>query len=156
MTIITPAHQQIIDGVEKNGVSTASYAPRTGENDPEEWFTYTIGVTKTAGWPEFIVAGLDQEKAVGLLGSAVTEVWERGGPMDGMSLNKVLAGKTARLVKRGDLKERHRKMADWYASEAGYKPQDALFQIIWPDRDGNFPGDPACSDEVARAQALDA
>ena len=64
--MVNEAEQKIIDSVDRNGWCTVTYVPAT-ESDPEEWFSYTVGLTKAAGWPEIICFGLDEERAAGML-----------------------------------------------------------------------------------------
>ena len=46
---VTPTEQMIADGVEQNGWFVVNYAPRVDSDDADEFFSYTVGLAKTAG-----------------------------------------------------------------------------------------------------------
>lgn len=144
------AEQQIIDGVAANGWFVVTYVP--GPDDPEEWYGYTVGLTKTAGWPEIICFGLDADRVHAMLRDAIAECWERGiRPEDGIELSKVLQGRAARL-KSAELPASYFAMADWYAAHSGTAALAERLQLIWPDRDGRFPDHPDCDAGVREKQ----
>ncbi len=141
--MLNSVQQQIVDGVEQNGWFTVNYVP--GPNDPPEYFTYTVGLTKTAGWPEIICFGLDPERTFGMLRDTIAECWEREiRPADGVELNKVLKDLPARLQRVDDLTTPYFAMADWYAEHSGTPRTAERLQLLWPDPEGRFPGDPKC------------
>lgn len=143
--------QQIVDGVAQNGWFAVNYVPSPG--DPEEWFTYTVGLTKSAGWPEIICFGLDQDRTIGLLHDAIVECWQRNAePYDGMELVEVLQGRSARLRQIDGLPPRYFAMADWYAAHTGAPTVPQRMQLMWPDSDGRFPDDPDCDSRVRELQ----
>ena len=144
--------QKIIDGVERSGWFAASYTP--GPGDPQEVFTYTIGLTKTAGWPEIICFGLDDERARGMLRDTIAECWERSArPADGLELTNVIKGMSVRLKRVDSLAAPYFAMADWYARHSGTAALSERLQLQWPDRDGRFPDDPDCDPAVREKQA---
>ena len=143
--------QQIVDGVERNGWFTVDYVP--GPGDPEIWFTYTIGLTKSLGWPEMICFGLDEQRRLGVLRDTIAECWEQQvRPQDGLELDRVLQGATVRLKRLDDLSGPYFAMADWYAQHSGTATVPERLQVMWPDRDGRFPDDPDCDPDVRDRQ----
>jgi hypothetical protein len=148
---VNSVEQQIIEGVAQNGWFAVTYVP--GPGDSEEWFTYTVGLTKTAGWPELICFGLDRERTVGLLHDAILECWGRKAqPYDGMELAEVLQGHSARLRQLDGLPAPYFAMADWYAAHTGSPRIDERIQLMWPDSEGRFPDDPECDPRVRELQ----
>lgn len=148
--MMNAVEQQIVDGVEKNGWFTVDYVP--GPGDPEEWFTYTIGLTKSLGWPEMIVFGLDEDRRLAMLRDAISECWEQGvRPKGGLELKRVLQDLPVRL-KRVDLSAPYFAMADWYSNHSGTASLPERLQILWPDRSGRFPDDPGCDSDVRDRQ----
>lgn len=143
--------QQIVDGVAQNGWQSVNYVPSPG--DPEEWFTYTVGLTKTAGWPEMIVFGLDRDRMFAMLQDTIQECWERNAqPYDGMELVQVLQGRSAKLRAVKGLTAPYFAMAEWYARHAGIPPMAERLQLMWPDEQGRFPDDPDCDPRVRELQ----
>jgi Domain of unknown function (DUF4262) len=67
--MLNEIEQRIVDCVEEYGWYALSIAPRADSDDPEEWFTYTIGLPKSHGWPELICFGLASERHAGTLAS---------------------------------------------------------------------------------------
>jgi len=150
--MVNEAEQKIIDSVDRNGWCTVTYVPAT-ESDPEEWFSYSVGLTKAAGWPEIICFGLDEERAAGMLRDTIGECWERGiGPAAGLELTKVLQGHPARLQRADGLPPPYFAMADWYAGHSGAAAPAERLQLVWPDRNGRFPTDPDCDPDVRQRQ----
>ena len=147
------ADQKIIDGVEKYGWFAQSVAPRSDSDDPQEWFTYTIGLTKTHGWPEIICFGLGSDVAYGLLADAIAECETRAiCPSDGLVLTDTIKGYDALLVNGAAIPESYFGTGTWYARRVGTEAPPARLQLLWPDSAGKFPNDPACSEGVRRSQ----
>src|SRR3954470_5936666 len=83
--------QRIVDCVEEYGWFAMSVSPAADSDDPEEWFTYTIGLPKSHGWPEIICFGLGGDVAHGLLSDAIAECETRGiDPHAGLVLTDVV------------------------------------------------------------------
>jgi hypothetical protein len=143
--------QQVVDGVAQNGWQPVNYVPAAG--DPEEWFTYTVGLTKTAGWPEIIVFGLDRERMFAMLLDAIRECWDRNAqPYDGMELEQVLQGRLARLREVKGLSAPYFAMSEWYARHIGIPPMPERLQLMWPDDQGRFPDEPNCDPRIRDLQ----
>lgn len=148
--MVSAVQQQIIDGIEQNGWFAVNYIP--GPDDPQERFTYTVGLTKTATWPEIICFGLDSERCVGMLRDTIRECWERRiRPADGVGLTKVIQG-LAGLSRVDGLPLPYFAMADWYADHSGTPNSAERLQLVWPDAYGRFPDDPNCDPHVRELQ----
>jgi hypothetical protein len=145
--------QKIVDGVEKFGWFGLSVAPRTDSDDPEEWFTYTIGLPKSHDWPELFCFGLGSQVAHGVLADAIAECEAKGLlPLPGLELTDTLNGFNAKLADASAIPDSYFGSAIWYARRAGTDVPPARLQIFWPDNAGKFPDDPDCSPEVRQMQ----
>ena len=151
--MLQEAEQKIVDDVEEYGWSAMSVAPAVDSAEPEEWFTYTIGLQKTQGWPELICFGLDGSVAHGILIDAIAECQrKRISPAAGVLLTETLADSPARLRENSAIPFDYLGSANWYAKHAGMPEPPKCLQLIWPDQDGHFPDDPRCDPEVRRLQ----
>lgn len=104
-----------------------------GAGPDSETFTYTAGLT-AQGHHELIIVGLDPYVAHGILAAAVQELQAGVRFSDGALVTGVLVDYTAKLVACGN---EHLTMArSIYGSEV------MALQIVWPDTDGRYPGDP--------------
>ena len=145
--------QRIVDCVDEYGWFALSVSPRTDSDDPKEWFTYTIGLQKTHGWPELICFGLASDIAHDVLSDAITECEAKGLlPEAGMELTETLQGRPARLMKNDDIPFDYLRSANWFAKHAGMSGAPDRLQLMWPDKDGHFPNDKDCDPEVRRLQ----
>lgn len=113
-------------------------------------FTYTVGLTETCKHPELIVCGLAMDQAHGILAGAVDLIKDGTVMVDGKRYGQVLS--------------------DPYVVEARAVPKPVrplnlviqrygadveALQIVWPDADGRFPGEPGMDEELAAVQVLD-
>jgi hypothetical protein len=145
--------QRIIDCVEKYGWFGLSVSPRAGSEDPQEWFTYTIGLPNSHAWPEIICFGLAGDTAHGLLSDAIAECEKKAvSPYIGLELTEVIDGFKAAIVEASAIPDHYFGSATWYAREVGTQAPPPRVQLVWPDKTGRFPDDPACSPEVRRMQ----
>lgn len=154
--MLTPTQQQIADGVGQRGWFLVNYVPGAGSEDAEEIFSYTVGLTKTADWPEIIVFGLDADRANQLLGDLISTCWERKEePKAGLQSMAVIQALPVKLVDFDGAEPRYFEYADWYAEHtAAAKPK--RLQMIWPDRNGLLPDNPACAADVRARQHMSA
>ncbi len=145
--------QKIVDGVEKHGWYALSVSPAADSDDPDEWFTYTIGLQKTHGWPEIILFGLDGTTAHGVLSDAISECEAKGvRPAAGMELTETVKNCSARLVENPAIPFNYLGFANWYATHVGMPDPPDRLQLVWPDKNGFFPDDPRCVPEVRQLQ----
>jgi len=151
--MLSEFEQKIVDCVEKYGWFGLSVSPRADSDDPEEWFTYTIGLPKTHGWPEIICFGLGGDTAHGLLSDAIAECEQKAiSPSAGLELSEVINGYKAVIGDASAIPDHYFGSATWYARQAGTQAPPARVQLFWPDKAGRFPADPACSPDVRRMQ----
>lgn len=151
--MLSPVEQRIVDCVEKCGWFGLSVSPEEDSDDPEEWFTYTVGLPKTHGWPEIICFGLDGDVAHGLLTDAIAELEAKAvSPAAGLELTEVARDRTVMLADASAIPEHYFGSAIWYARRAGTQVPPARLQLLWPDKEGRFPGDPDCSPAVREMQ----
>ena len=151
--MLSEFEQKIVDCVEKFGWFGLSVSPRADSDDPEEWFTYTIGLPKSHDWPEIICFGLDNKTAHGVLSDAIAECEAKGiRPEPGLELTDTLDGHKAMLVDGSAIPDPYFGSATWYGRLAGNRAPPARLQLLWPDKAGKFPNDPDCSPEVRRMQ----
>ena len=145
--------QNIVDNVAKHGWFALSVAPLVDGDDPDEWFTYTIGLPHTFGWPEIICFGLNSDTAYGLLSDAIEECKGKGlVPEAGMMLTDVIKGWPAKLVDGAYIADRYFGSATWYARYSGTKAPPKRLQLLWPDNAGAFPDEDGCVDDVRLGQ----
>ena len=145
---------QIADGVQKNGWYLVNYAPTPGSNDPDEVFTYTVGLNKSAGWPEIIVVGLQPNVAFKLLSDLLGACWEKKQrPVSGMTANGLVKNMPVKLVDFDRAEPRYFHFADWHARHSGLAKSPRL-QLLWPDQNGVLPNDPACDPEIRALQNM--
>lgn len=149
--IVNEVEQQIIDGVARKGWFTITYVP--GQGDPREWYSYTVGLSATASWPEVICFGYDADLAVGMLRNMIAECWARHErPADGLELNNIVEGRVARLERFDGPTKPYFLWAEWYAQRVGAPVTGEWLQLVWPDSEGRFPGDPNCDPRVQKLQ----
>lgn len=152
--MLSETELMIADGVQKNGWFVVNYAPTPGSNDADEVFSYTVGLNKTAGWPEIIVFGLDEGRSFGMLADLIEACWEKKqAPRPGMTANGIVQDMPIKLIEFGEGAPRHFHFADWHARHVAIRKPPRL-QLIWPDRDGVLPDDPACDPDVRARQKL--
>lgn len=151
--MLNKIEQNIVDHVDRVGWSVMSVAPRADSNDPKEWFSYTIGLPKTFGWPELICFGLDSRLAHGLLNDAVTQLRDNNlTPSHGLLLSKVIKGGEVRFVDAGRIPLSYFNSARWFAEYSGAAGVLARLQMLWPDDHALFPDDPGCEAGVRSSQ----
>ena len=151
--MIDPAEQNIIRHIKQYGWSVMKVSPGVDTDDPEEWFAYTIGLPNSFGWPELICFGLPTDVMGAMLNNAVAELRDRRlTPKPGLQLKEVAEGLPMRLEANPHIPRNYFGYANWFAGYSG-KPQPDWLQLLWPDKQGRFPGEPGCVPEVVRIQA---
>jgi hypothetical protein len=151
---LDPAERRAVEIVDRVGWMVQHVYPVEGNSDPE-WFSYTVGLGITHGWPELICFGLDPEVMGKMLNNAVSELKEKKiVPCYGLELDDVLELSS---VKLGTFPRHffisYLGWAIWFSDYRGMKPQQfACLQLTWPDKQGFFPTDPNCDPVVTRVQ----
>jgi Domain of unknown function (DUF4262) len=151
--MLNKIEQNIVDHVDRVGWSIMSVAPRADSDGPKDWFSYTIGLPKTLGWPELICFGLDTRLAHGLLNDAVAQLRDDGlTPAHGLLLPKVIKGDDVRFIDADRIPLSYFNSARWFAEYSGFVGALVRLQMLWPDDLGVFPDDPRCEESVRSAQ----
>ena len=112
---------------------------REDSDDVREQWTYSVELPKTHDWPEFIIFGLDATDGNSFIASAIDEC-EADGSVHraGQKLFENSPGFSAVFAERNDVPFSYSNSANWFA------PARRRRQILWPDENGLFPGDPRC------------
>jgi hypothetical protein len=149
--MVNAAEQRILDDISRIGWHVTCVGPAVDSDDPEEWFAYTVGLSKTFGWPELLCFGLDLDLMGLLLNDAVDECRARDvAPSAGLVLNDVLEGFPARLEMPQPMADHYVNAARWLARHEGLS--FSVLQLLWPDKNGCFPDEPGCSPGAIRMQ----
>lgn len=122
------------------------------DTEREPAFAYTVGLFKTFGFSEIITFGMDLHAMAAILNVCGDRVKAGDRLAIGPAISGVLVGFDVRL--------REVKAPTSYASHVGYAlwfhkgPNFPLVQLVWPDKQGRFPGDAGAAEFMARAQPL--
>jgi hypothetical protein len=144
--------QDIIDGVDKYGLYVVNVLPSPDGSDGDEVCSYTIGLGNLEGWSELICFGRAADEAQEMLRLAIRECWDaKVVPSDGLRLEKVIHGRSAKLVRSDEVLKNYFGLAEWYAGQTG-RPKPKRLQLMWPDRNGRLPGDEDCDPTIRAAQ----
>jgi hypothetical protein len=123
--------------------------------DPENEhppFAYSIGFGASFGKPEVVVVGMPQGPAVGVL-ETVYEVLQQGRTFsDGDTSDEIL--EDGLLVRFRALSEQESAEALVQAATFSGVDQVPALQLIWPNREGKFPGDPDAPPGLEARQTL--
>lgn len=133
--------QHIRETIERVGWYAMGVFP-TADSPPDRryGFTYSIGLARR-GWPDLIVVRLQPEVAHAVIESAI-DVMEQGGPLEPATrYSDILVGYDVLTREPSpNAVAEHFGWAGWYYRERE-SPGFKALQIVWPDRDGNFPGE---------------
>ena len=132
--------RQVLDDVERHGWHAVHVRPWPGR-DPA--WTFTVGLPASFGHPELVVFGLDAGVAGEIVATAVEAVRDGRRYRPGEVDDDLLEGYGMRVLAA---------RPHWYAAFLGYAQwfhESAggfeVLQLVWPDRDGRWPWDPACA-----------
>lgn len=118
------------------------------QGSPE--YVYTTGLTETYGHPELVIAGLPARTGHSLLVAAAERI-EQDGPLeDGTGYDRIASGF---LVRARDVAPAFCRL-EFSVSKAYYGRPVAVRQLVWPDPQGRFPGEPGCDPGMARVQDI--
>ena len=104
-------------------------------SDEQPSFAYSIGRT-VKDRPELFVIGQLDPNTLGYIVNRVAELDDETPLSAGMDLDQVLEGFKVRLVEVRDLEA-----AQMFGVTTHFSDATAL-QVLWPDMEGNFPGEP--------------
>jgi hypothetical protein len=149
--MVNSSERKILDDIDRIGWHITCVGPAADSDEPEEWFAYTVGLSKSFGWPELICFGLDLQVMADLLNHAVDECQARGvSPSAGLVLNNVINGFPAKLENPQPMADEYVNSARWLARHEGLSL--SVLQLVWPDKAGRFPDEPECSPKVVQMQ----
>lgn len=121
-----------------------------GASDTEPPFAYTVGLTQRFDHPELIVVGLKPDSMQFVLNQCADRVKNGTRLKAGARLDEVIDGFQVEVRTLDPSLLHFLGYARWFH---GDRPFEAL-QILWPDREGRFPGDPAMDGWAAARQQL--
>ena len=141
------AEQEVVDNIARCGWHCMRVAS-TADDPIQTVFAYTIGLEHSFGWPELICFGLGPDVLHACLANAIDECRRKAiSPQAGLVLAEVLEQYPCRLDAFSvDHHSEHLGWAIWFARYQRRDPKAIrCLQLVWPDRDGRFPDDPACA-----------
>jgi hypothetical protein len=123
-----------------------------GEEPDEPAFAYTIGLHSSYGHPELIIVGLRIDLMLALLNVCGNRI--KAGerlPVD-EPFDRVLDGYPVclRTVFTAESRREHVGYATWFHGGDDFR----LLQLVWPDKQGRFPGEPDAAPIMATQQPL--
>lgn len=146
--ITDEAEEFIQSAVRGHGWAVQLIAP----GDDEPGFAYTVGLFRSFGHPELIVFGLPDEVAHAVL----NEFGERA--RAGAELRS--GDRIPEVLEHYDVLVRGVRHAESFRCHVGYAlsfyqgAEFPLLQVVWPDKEGRFPGDADAAEFLAASQPL--
>lgn len=111
-------------------IDTDGYCPRFG---------YSIGLYKGFNHPELILIGLDAESTNAIINNIKDEIEKGTKFIEGVNYPDFLIGFPIQFIKvKKEYYPDYLGYAGWYNDESINFP---TLQIVWPDKEGNFPWD---------------
>lgn len=145
--------QKIIGNVDEIGWSIMSVAPAKDSDDPEEWWSYTIGLPKTFNWPEIAIFGLSSSLSKDLLNDLVKFCCDNDQPpIAGAHYNEIIKNLPVKLIDGSHIPNSYLGYAQWFARHNNEPSPVNKLQLIWPDKSGYFPDQASCNDDIRRLQ----
>lgn len=118
------------------------------EGPGEPTFTYTIGLTETLQHPELIVYGMHYKQAHAILYSAIEMIKKEGIIMiPGERYPEVVRDYDVMVKYVEDEESRPLNMATRF-----YDHPVIAMQLLWPDKNGKFPGEEGVDEGVENCQ----
>lgn len=127
--------QQLTARINAEGYAIPFIPADTSTGEPS--LAYTVGLHIRQGY-ELAVSGLDYETSSSVLNSLVERLRERQTPPTPAMEVKGAAGYSLRL-RRAD------SALPFVLVHTVYHRNPPVWQAAWPDREGRFPGDAACT-----------
>ena len=140
----------ITDAVAEHGWFVAKI--EAGESDDEPAFAYTVGLYKTYDHPELICIGLPTDVMHVMLNNCGHLIKTGPKPPVGPPFAEVLDDFKVLLreVRARNSYDEHVGYAIWLNGGREFP----LLQLVWPDKEGRFPGDPGTHPLMAKKQPL--
>lgn len=143
--------KRIDELVEQNGWAVMGVL--AGPNNMTPSYSYTVGLS-ARGMSDLMVIGLDPRTAHTILNIAVDRIVETSAKLTkGDLLTEVASAPLRAKPLRPDQFGPLALSAIRYAKQAG--AEAAVVQLEFPDTNGNFPGESACSPQMERLQDVD-
>ncbi|MBL9076162.1 MAG: DUF4262 domain-containing protein [Planctomycetes bacterium] len=148
---LSPDQRQILDDVEAQGLHIAVVAGDDGDDDGPPPHVASVGLWESFGQPEVVVFGLPTEVAAELLESIADEADEGHTFLDGTRHEGLLRDYPVRFVA---VPKAHY-AACFGAACWAYEGCDfPAVQLVWPDKQGRWPWDPAAREGFRAAQPV--
>ncbi len=112
-------------------------------------FAYTTGLWATFSHPELVLTAIPRQAAHGILNAAGQAI-AGGRPLDGGTTRPDLANLPVRVL---DV-DLSRCRLPFGMTNLFYGQPAPVRQLVWPDPDGRFPGDPRCDPQMAALQDI--
>lgn len=137
--------RKIEAGIDKDGYYVVGVGP--GPETPS--FFYSIGFYK-AGHPEVVLTALDPDNAHGMIAACYHMIANHERSFTDGSESDEIANLPVRfrLTQPDPVKMPYTFCNRYYGH---FVPR---LQLIWPDTEGHFPGDPECDKDMAAAQVI--
>jgi hypothetical protein len=130
----------VVDDIARFGWHGVSRFP--GESQPDHY--YTVGLQETFGHPEILIVGLAGDVPHGMARAAVDAIKDGVTFSASTRSDAILEGyDVAYASVSPSAANGWLPLAAWYYED---RPWDVL-QLLWPDRDGRFPGEDGYDDE---------
>lgn len=131
--------RQLLHDVKTHGWHVIHVGVSVGEDSIGSGWSYSIGLFRTFGHPEFIIVGIPPSTAEAIINDLGTRVKNGARFRTGMGDPDVLENYEVRFISmRMDQYRTHLGYALWFYCGTGFP----VLQVVWPDRSGHFPGDP--------------
>lgn len=134
---------RVVDDVARFGWHGVSYFAEP-ERDDRVAHYYTVGLVTTHGQPEILVVGRAGDVAHGMARTAVEAFADGLELRDGLRTDAILEGYDVRFAALEPEAAGWLPLAGWYHGAA---PWWAV-QLLVPDREGRFPGEPGYDDDA--------
>lgn len=122
-----------------------------GNHSSAPSFAYTIGVHRSFALPDLLCLGLPLDRAHRIINAAVEEMRRAGAVQEGDRRPEVLKGALCEYLRVPQRSYRpYLGYAIWFYGGCEFP----VFQLLYPDAEGRFPGEPSCDDAIAGRQRL--
>ena len=139
---------EILAAIAKHGWMSMDIAADT--NTP--CFMYTVGFMETLGHPEVVVSGLVSATAHRLICNVHAYI-RSGKSLREPGAFELVPGVMLRVRPVDESQHAWRLgYAMWHRFHVGKAGSLEAVQVLWPDSNGRFPGDPKCDPQVAASQ----
>lgn len=148
---ITDEHEEFI----RRSVEDPGWAIQlipAGDKDDEPPFAYTVGLHRSFGHPELIILGLDHSvmgRLLNICGDRIKAGETLPVDMPILGIIGQYAVKLRPVRRRASYKE-HLGYAIWFYDGHEFP----VLQLVWPDKNGRFPGEKGAAESLRKVQPL--